>query len=75
MSLVERDYGEEGIQRFPYNEEGKAPTGDFPEEVAEFPLVVTVLKECEKRVAEISGRIWVRLKVIMSARIKSRNRA
>ncbi len=64
MSLVERDYGEEGVRRFPYIEEGKAPTGDFPEEVAEFPLVVAMLKECEKCIAEISARTSVELKMI-----------
>jgi hypothetical protein len=64
MSLVEREYGEKGVHEFPYIEEGKAPSGDFPDEIAKFPRVVTMLKECEKRVAEISERTGVRLKII-----------
>ena len=64
MSLVEREYGEKGVHRFPYVERGVAPRGDLPDEVAKFPRVVTMLKECEERVAEISERTGVRLKII-----------
>ncbi|MDG7009038.1 MAG: hypothetical protein JRN06_12570 [Nitrososphaerota archaeon] len=64
MSLVEREYGEKGVHRFPYIERGVAPSGDFPDEIAKFPRVVTMLKECEKRVAEISERTGVKLRII-----------
>ncbi|MCL4355220.1 MAG: hypothetical protein JRN56_02505 [Nitrososphaerota archaeon] len=64
MSLVEREYGEKGVARFPYIEPGIAPSGEFPEEIAKFPRVVTMLKECEKRVADISGKTGVKLEVL-----------
>jgi len=64
MSLVEREYGERGVHRFPYVEDGVAPSGDLPEEVAKFPRVVAMLKECEAQVAEVSEKSKVNLRIL-----------
>lgn len=64
MSLVEREYGEKGVHVMPDAARGAAPSGDSPDEVSKFPWVVEMLKECEKRVAEISAESGVPLKVL-----------
>lgn len=64
MSLVEREYGEKGIHEMPEVERGVAPTGRLPAEVAKFPRVVSILEECEKRVAALSEKAGIPMKIL-----------
>ncbi len=64
MSLVEREYGEKGIHVMPDAERGAPPSGEIPEEVSRFPRVISILKQCESRVAEISDKSDVPLRVL-----------
>jgi hypothetical protein len=64
MSLVEREYGEKGVHRMPDAGRGVPPGGGIPDEVMKFPVVVTMLHNCEKRVAEISEEAGIPLKIL-----------
>ena len=64
MSLVEREYGQKGIHVMPDAERGVAPSGRIPDEVAEFPRVVSILEECERRLAEISKKTEIPMKIL-----------
>jgi hypothetical protein len=64
MSLVEDLYGEKGIHGMPDAERGIAPSGEIPDEVYNFLRVVSILKDCESRIAEISAKSGVPLKIL-----------
>lgn len=63
-SLVERKYSEEGVRDLPDTTRGIAPTGKIPDEVVRFPKVVDILKECERKVAEVSTTTGVHLEIL-----------
>ena len=64
MSLVEREYGEKGVHKMFSAEPIPPPTGHLPTEVTPFPVVVSMLKRCEKRVAELSEKSGIQLKIL-----------
>ena len=64
MSLVEREYWEKGVHRMLSAEPHPPPTGDLPVEILKFPAVVNMLRSCEKRMAEMSGKSGVALKIL-----------
>ena len=63
-SIVEREYGEKGIHRLFGIEITVPPTGRRPIEVAIFPVVVKMLEDCEKRVAEMSAKAGVPMEIL-----------
>jgi len=62
IALVEREYGEKGTARMPDLEPGIPPSGEIPEEVVGYPRVVSVLKECQRKLAELMKKTGVELK-------------
>lgn len=64
VELVERRYGQASLVRMPDGTPGVAPSGMLPDEVANFPQVVKLLKECERIVAEISEKTGMQVKVL-----------
>jgi hypothetical protein len=64
MSLVEREYGEKGVHEMLSAEPHPPPTGDLPVEVTRFSAVVNMLRSCEKKVAQMSEKSGVPLKIL-----------
>jgi hypothetical protein len=64
MSLVEREYGEKGVHEMLSAGTHPPPTGDLPVEVTRFSAVVNMLRSCERKVAQISEKSGVPLKIL-----------
>lgn len=64
MSLVEREYGEKGIRVMPDPKRRLTSDGGIPVEVSKFPRVVNMLKSCEKKVAEMSEKSGLPMKIL-----------
>ncbi len=64
IELVERRYGQASLVRMPDGKPGVAPSGRLPDEVTNFPGIVNLLKDCEKKVAEVSEKTGIEAKVL-----------